>query len=242
MAGIPPWEAFGRVTAHLGPKSEAAPKVTGPKTCSADTECFEGQVCVDGMCGRLKEVVKEVVKEIERPIPTFTIEGSVSDQTSGDPVGNATLTFSGIGGSALAVDYKTGAFKSWPIPCGDGLIKVSVAAPGYRPLEETVPKGKGDEVKSLALKMQNTGEMAMGEIKGALKDAVTGQPIKAAQIFIPILNQKIRPDAEGKFGAQVKAGRYQVLISGAKYITQKKEIEIRAGDVVIFNVDMTSKR
>jgi hypothetical protein len=242
MAGIPPWEVFGAVAAHLGPKPKTTPTTAGPQLCTTDAECKDGQVCVDGFCGKIKEVIKEVVKEVEKPAPAFTIEGGVFDQTSGEPVGNAVVAFSGVAGSALAVDYKTGTFKSWAIPCGEGLIKVSVAAPGYRPYEETIPKGKVGEAKSLTLKIQNAGEAAMGEIKGVLKDAANGNPIKNGQIFIPILSQKIKSDVEGKFSAQLKAGRYQVLISGPKYITQKKEVEIRAGDVVIFNVDMTSKK
>ena len=242
MAGIPPWEVFGSIAAHLGPKPKTEPKVIGPKACTTDPECSEDQVCVDGFCGKIKEVIKEVVREVVKPAPSFTIEGGVFDQASGEPVGNAVVMFSGITGSALAVDYKTGTFKSWAIPCGEGLIKVSVAAPAYRPFEQTVPKGKAGEVKSLTVKIQNAGEAAMGEIKGVLKDAANGTPIKTGQIFIPILNQKIKADPDGKFSAQVKAGHYQVLISGPKYITQKKEIEIRAGDVVIFNVDMSPKK
>jgi len=245
MAGIAPWEVFAMVAAHLGPDPVAAPQMVGPKTCTQDPECSAfGQVCVDGVCGKIREVVtvKEVVKEVERPIPTFTVEGGVFDQASGDPVGSATVQFSGTDGSPLSVDYKTGNFKSWPIPVGEGLLKVTVQAPNYRPYEETLPKGKAGETKTLALKIQSAGEAARGEIKGSLKNANTGAPLKVGQIFIPILKQTIRVDAEGKFSAQVKAGRYQVLISAPKHITQKKEVEIRAGDVVIFNVDMTPKR
>ncbi|MBI3179011.1 MAG: carboxypeptidase regulatory-like domain-containing protein, partial [Deltaproteobacteria bacterium] len=50
------------------------------------------------------------------------------------------------------------------------------------------------------------------------------------------------PDAEGKFNPKVKAGRYQILITSKRYVTQIKEIEIRAGDTVILNVDLAPKR
>ncbi len=240
MAGIPPWAVFGRVVAHLGPHEKAV-VAAGPMTCANDAECADGQVCIEAMCGRVKEVIKEVVKEVEKPVPTFTIEGGVFDQTSGDPVGSATVKFSSIEGSPLAVDYRSGKFKSWPIPVSGGLIKVTAVAPGYRAAEQTVPKGKPDTVVAVAFKLQSSSEQAMGEIKGSLKDSRSGNPIKRGHIFIPILNQKIRTDKEGKFAAAIKAGRYQVLISHKRYVTQKKEIEIRAGDVVILNVDMNKR-
>lgn len=240
MAGIPPWEVFGRVVAHLGPREKATAMV-GAMTCANDTECTDGQVCIEGMCGRVREVIKEVIKEVEKPVPTFAIEGGVFDQTSGDPVGSATVTFSGIEGSPLAVEYKSGKFKSWPIPVGDGLVKVTAAAPGYRSAEQTVPKGKAGTTVAVAFKIQSSGAQAMGKIKGSLKDSRSGRPIKNGQIFIPVLSKKIRTDKEGKFSAAIKAGRYQLLISHKKYVTQKKEIEIRAGDVVILNVDMSKR-
>ena len=81
----------------------------------------------------------------------------------------------------------------------------------------------------------------MGEIRGSLKDSRSGKPVAQGQIFIPLLNKKIRPDKQGKFSAKVRAGRYQILISAKKYVTQKKEIEIRAGDVVILNLDMSRR-
>jgi hypothetical protein len=259
MAGIPPWELFGHLTAHLNPPEPevvAAPNMTscitddqcpsgqacadgycarvireGPATCGTDSDCSDGQVCESGFCGTVRT----------EAVPTFSIKGGVFDQTSGDPVGNATVAFSGVEGSALAVEYKTGNFTSWPIEAGEGLVKVTASAPGYRPTEQTVPKGKKGEIKEVAFKIQSLGEAATGEIKGSLKDSRNGKAVRKGQIFIPILNQKIKTDKEGKFTATVKAGRYQVLISGKKYVTQKKEIEIRAGDTVILNLDMSRK-
>jgi hypothetical protein len=241
MAGIPPWEVFGSVLAHLNPpKSE--PGFSAPRRCTSDTQCAPGQGCIDGLCAMVREVVKEKEVVTEVPIPTFIIQGGVLDQSSSDPVGNATVSFSGVKGSALAVDYRTGTFLSWPLPVGEGLVKVTASAPGYRTAEQTIPKGKSGEVKELTFEIQALGAAVTGEIRGNLKDARNGRPIRNGQVFIPVLNQRIRSDREGRFRATVKAGRYQVLISGRQHITQKKEIEIRAGDVVILNVDMNPKR
>ncbi len=235
MAGIPPWEAFAQLTVHLGALRNPA------ATCGAESDCASGQVCAAGICAAVKEVVKEVVREVTKQAQAFVIEGSVVD-AGGAPLGSAAVSFSGVEGSALAVDYKTGNFRSWPIPSGDGLIKVTAQAPEYRPSDQTLSKGQPGEVKTLVFKLHSLGEAAFGQIEGSLKDARSGNPVLTGQVFIPILNQKVTPDAEGKFTAKVKAGRYQILITSKRHVTQKKEIEIRAGDTVILNVDLAPKR
>jgi hypothetical protein len=239
MAGVPPWEGFVRVIAHLGPKPAAAPVTTraGPPTCDADGDCTGADmVCTEEkLCA--KQVIRQVVEEVEKP--TFTIEGGVFDQASGDPIGAATVSISGFHGTSLAVDYESGNFKSWPIPVGDGLVKVTAVAPSCAAAEQAIKKGDAGERIPIAFKLQ-CGELT-GEIKGSLKDARTGKAVKNGQVFVPILSQKIKTDREGKFSATVKAGRYQVLISARRYVTQKKEIEIRAGDIVILNVGMNRR-
>lgn len=239
MAGVPPWEGFARVVAHLGPGRTGAVDSSGSglQSCNADADCVGTEmVCTaERICA--KQVVKVVIEEVEKP--TFTIEGGVFDKASGEPIGAATVRLSGFEGTSLAVDYESGGFRSWPIPVGSGIIKVTAAAPSCTVAEQTMQKGKAEEKISVSLALQ-CGELT-GQIKGSLKDARTGRPVKNGQIFVPILNQKIKTNKDGEFSAMVKAGRYQVLISAKRFITQKKEIEIRAGDTVILNVDMNRR-
>ena len=53
--------------------------------------------------------------------------------------------------SEITVDSSTGAFKSWPLPVGEGLLKLSVRAPGYRETTEVVSKEASGNVKSVTL-------------------------------------------------------------------------------------------
>jgi len=240
LAGVSPWTVFGLLSTNLvgRPGSEAVADA-GPKTCTEDSVCREGQSCVDGICAVVREVVK--TEKVVEETPTFQLQGTVVDATKKEPIGTAIVTIGGFESSPLAVDYKTGAYASWPLPAGDGLLKVTVVAQGYRPAEQTMPRGAAGEKKVLDIVLQSTGEAAVGKIRGILKDAKSGKPVRA-QILIPALGQKIRADNEGGFEADVKEGRYQVLISARGYVTQKKEIEIRAGDVVILNVDLLGRR
>ncbi len=242
LPGIPPWQLFARLSVHLGGgRGEQAVSVTTKNTCSSDDECGRGQTCTDHVCTITREVIREVTREVPLAAPTFFIDGAVFDQTSGDPVGSAVVTIGGFETSPLAVDFRNGKFHSFPIPVGEGLIKVTVSAPNYRPSEQTIARGTGDQVTQLTFKLQAFGEAASGQIKGSIKDGRSGKPLKG-EVFIPALGKRLTSDKDGVFEAELKSGRYQVLISAPKYVTQKKEIEIRAGEVVILNLDMAGKK
>lgn len=241
LPGIPPWQLFARLSVHLGGKSESYVSVTEKNTCSDNDDCGKGQQCLDHVCTITREVVREVTKEVPMQQATFFIDGAVFDQASGDPISSAVVTIGGYETSPLAVDFNTGKFHSFPLPVGEGLIKVSVTAPNYRPTEQTIARGTGEQSAQLTFKLQSFGEQALGQIKGSIKDSRSGKPLKG-EIFIPALNKRLTTTAEGTFEADLKAGRYQVLISASKYTTQKKEIEIRAGETVILNLDLSGKK
>ncbi|MEK7703891.1 MAG: carboxypeptidase regulatory-like domain-containing protein, partial [Myxococcota bacterium] len=239
MAGVSPWTVFGSFSANLAATgSSSGPAIA---SCTSDASCQEGQKCVDGMCAIVREVVKTVTEKVVEAAPTFRMQGTVLDAQSKEPVHNATIKIGGYDASALAADFDKGSWISWMLPAGDGLVQVSASAPGYRPAEQTVPRGAANEVKSVDFALQSSSEEAKGQIRGSIKDSRTGRAVKA-QILIPSLGQKVKLEEDGTFNAEVKAGRYQVLISARGYVTQKKEIEIRAGDVVILNVDLLGRR
>jgi len=239
MPGVAPWAIFGRIAAHFG--SSGTTNAASASRCTADTECKTGLSCIDNQCTLVKEVVKNVVQEAARAAPTYVIRGKLTNKTTNEPLSVATVTISGFESTRLAVNAKTGEYASWPLPCGEGLVQVNVVAAGYRDAQQIVAKGADKEVKIADFGLQSTNEVLTGEIRGSLKDARGGQSI-GGEVFFPSLTLKLKVDDDGKFQSTVKAGRYQVLISAPHFLTQKKEIEIRAGDVVILNVDMTPRR
>ncbi|MEL6759035.1 MAG: carboxypeptidase-like regulatory domain-containing protein [Myxococcota bacterium] len=240
LPGLPPWELFARVGIHLNPPKpppiqQAAPAPRSSQ-CDSEADCSEGSVCDAGSCVRIKTETQIV----ETAPDMFRIMGSVLNQ-AGEPLGRARVRVSDHPETLLAVDYKSGQFRSMPLAVGEGLVELSAEAPGYRTATQQLQRGSKDAQLTATFKLKSLGQDAVGEIKGSLKDARSGRSIKG-QIFIPALNRKIRVDTSGVFSARVKANRYQILISSRGYITQKKDIEIRAGDTVILNVDLSRRR
>lgn len=238
LPGLPPWEAFLRLAIHLnapGP-TQSAGSIVRSGTCELNSDCPEGTTCgPENIC--IREVEKPVI--VEKAPDTFSITGGVFEKNTGEAVGQAVVKITGE--PMYAVDYKTGAFGPIPMNTGEGLLQVVVEAPGYRAATQQVQRGKKDDTVALKFELESLGSEAIGEIRGSLKDARSGRPIRG-QIFIPVLNRKIRVDRTGRFAARVRANRYQVLITSKGYVTQKKDIEIRAGDVIILNVDLAKGR
>jgi hypothetical protein len=244
-AGIPPWQLFARLAAHLGqgPKP-AAVACAGPRACVASADCQANETCGEGVCLRVKEVarevVKEVVREIAKPTPTFTLSGQVANALNKTPISGATIKFSGFESTALGTNQK-GEFEGWPMPVDEALLQVTVTAPGFQALQQTLSKGTPGQVVRLALAMQPVDANMPAELRGLVQDENSGRPL-AALILIPTLGKKIRVDAQGTFAEKIPAGRYNVLVSAAGYASQGNPVNVRPGEVVILNIDLKPKR
>jgi hypothetical protein len=116
-------------------------------------------------------------------------------------------------------------------------VQLTVFADGYHQEKKVVGKGKENGIEVVDIALQSTTEVLTAEISGILKDASTGAAVKGL-IFIPSLELQIEADKDGHFHATLKPGRYQLLISSPRSITQKKEIQVHGGDSVILNIDL----
>lgn len=243
VMGLPPWDAFvslggqmSLVAPEAGGSAVAQAPATADTNCDEDDDCGEGQRCLEERCVLIRE--REVVSEVTKTAPTFSVRGVVADEESGEAVGNARVVVSGFDGPELAVSYKTGEFVTWPIPTGEGLLRVAATAPGFEEQSQTVPRAAAGQLVDLNFSLKKLGTTTKGTIKGSVKDSRNGDPIKGSTVFIPVLNLRIKTDPGGAFAEQLAAGRYQIMISAKGYQTQAKEIEIQPGDTLILNVDL----
>lgn len=237
MAGIAPWQIFGRVAVHLGPSAAAGSAVAAVASCAADSDCSAGKVCDAGVCSTV--VVKTVVQEAKTP-PTYVVRGKVFNKTGNAPIDSAVLKISGYDSTRLAVDPKTGEYASWALACGDGIVQVTATAPGFHDNVQTVAKGADKEVKVVDFGLTSATEVLTGTIRGSLHDSEDGSGVKGEVVF-PAINLKLKADSDGRFETTLKPGHYSVLVTAPRYLTQKKEITVNQADVVILNVDLIAR-
>lgn len=238
FAGLPPWDAFVLVTYHLG-DDRPAPAAPEVPSCDELRACADRMACVGGECLPVQEVVKEVVKEVVRAPPTFVIAGVVTDATTKSPLPGATVRFSSNENVTLATG-PGGEFLSWPIAVDDGLLKITVAAEGYGTAQQTLTKGPGGETKTFAVALLTTSRKAPGLVKGSLRDKGTGRPV-AGTVSIPSAQKKVRTEDDGTFVIEVAPGRHHLVVAGPNVRSQEKQINIKAGQIVILNLDMTPR-
>ena len=248
--GIPPWLAFGQVTVHAfaapepPPSLAAPPVIVAPPPCQDSNACPAGLACDANQCVRLvqreviREVPRDVVHESTAPPPTFVLTGTVVDD-EGKPLPEASIRLSGYDGVQFGVDAHTGIFKSTPLPVGAGAVQVTASAPGFNAHQEVVPRGAANATVRVAFTLHDVGAVQTGVVKGTVRDGRTGLALDLARVLIPVLGPKpIKVDGEAGFNLQVKPGHYQMLVFAPKHVTQRKKLTVRAGDVLIVNVDL----
>lgn len=241
LPGLPPWEAFAQLTFHLGGGATPAPTVP---SCNDQSSCRDHFACVDGACLPVHEVTKEVIKEVIREVvkapPTFVISGVVLDAVTLAEISGATVRVSGFDNITLSSDDK-GTFVSWPIAVDDGLVRLSVSAPGYRPLQQNLAKGSAGETRILTLGLMPADRKVGGQVQGSLKDKGSGMPVVGI-LSISKMKMKIRTKDDGTFAVDLPAGLHRLVITAPNVIPQEKQIMINPGEVVILNIDMTPQR
>ncbi len=215
LSGVAKWDLFFRITMHMS----AAPTPIVPT--------------------QTKTVIQEKIKEIVRSPDTFKIHGKIVSTDTKKPIPGAVIDIAGEA-THISPDPATGEFTTWALTIGEGLYQIKTTAGGYLMNEITVAPGKKDEIKEIVIALQPVTGRQGGIMKGSLKNAETGATL-AGTVFIPSLEKQIPTDANGQFQFNVPIGNYPVLITSPGYITQKKEIQVRHGDVIIINIDLTQK-
>lgn len=234
FAGVPPWRAFGQLSFHINDRRPSLHK-PGAASCQTTADCASGLSCYRNACTL-------VAADANANRGTFVLTGAVVDGTTGEPVTGARLTFSDFQNTVLAGDLRSGQFATWPLAAAGEPMTVHIEAPGYGSTTQAINRGTPGEVKQLTLRMDSNAQVAQGSIKGSIKDGRTGRPVRHAVVFIPVLNKRVDTAEDGAFEADVRVGLYQVLISAKGYVTQKKQVRVREGDVVILNADLLPKR
>ncbi len=196
---------------------------------------------------RIQEKIKIVEKRVEVPTPVEVakpqvlgrIVGRVVDAKTDQPLGNAVVSVTGKGAGRFVTDPEQGRFRT--CLSEPGPAKLTVSLPGYREETQAVLIGDQPETPVTVSLTASTGK-TYGTLKGSVRSAA-GKPLPA---LISIPARKLRKRAKKRSGGfkleQLETGTFDVLISMPRYVTQRRKIKLRPGDIVILNVELDPKR
>jgi hypothetical protein len=188
---------------------------------------------------------KVITKEVERikevkvqvpPPPQSRIVGTVVDANTGKPLGGARVKVGGKEKATFVTEPERGKFTT--CPADPGPVKVTVAMEGYKQ-ETTAVLSTGKPTVPVTIKLARARGKTFGTLKGTVRSA-TGQPLRA-KLNIPARRKRIRAK-KGKFELRLATGVFDVIFTMPGYVTQRRKIKLKTGDLVILNVELYPKK
>lgn len=248
--GQPPWEAnigvglnvpVMRNSKALAASTQNAGASDDMRPCRWDMPCPKGATCSYGFCVPDDEKEDASGDDGDKAVPTFMVAGLVTNAQTKAPLRNASVKVSGFEGTVISTGGD-GSFQTWPLPVDDGLLRITIKAPGFKTATQTIPKGPQGTTKKITVALiPSTGKDLPGKIRGRVTDAANGGPLPAL-LMLPTLGKQVVANSDGTFEIELDVGSYAMIISAPKYETQKKQIAIASSEVVILNIEMIRKQ
>lgn len=137
--------------------------------------------------------------------------GQVSDETTGFPLAGAMVT---LGQRSVLTD----AAGRYCLRGIKGTLRVSVTAPGYRPLEETLtPQGL---LRGLVLNVT----LHPNRLWGTVTDELSGEPVAGATVRVD--DHSVRTDAAGHYSLTRVRNEVPLTVEADGYLKGKGEISV----------------
>lgn len=221
FGGQPAWEVFAHLHAHLGEMVAMANRPSAPVVASD----------ANGLA--------HVFGDPSHDMATFKLAGKVLDADSNRPIFGARVMVGEAEDVLLATDDQTGAFHSWPISAGPGLIRVTAKAMGYQDEERLLPRPQANEVVELVFAVKaDAAKQRPAALKGVLHDARTAKPVPGGTVRIDALGLQVTADQAGRYTLKAKPGRYTVLFSAPRFAVQERVLTLRPNETMVFNAEL----
>ena len=173
-----------------------------------------------------------------RPTPptTYVVAGTVRDAQTHDPVALARVEVSGYPELRLAVEGRTGTFRTWGLPIADP-VELTARASGYLPARVRVRDFEGHAQVRVTLQMRPDPQARPVTIRGLMRDRIWGTPVRGTA---KVVGDRGRASADqtGAFVLTLPPGPFDILFTAPGYAAQSRHFRGAAGEVVIFNIDM----
>ncbi len=173
----------------------------------------------------------------QTPLPTATpvggtIEGTVLDEVSEEPISGVTVTVQGIGLSTPT--DSSGNYVIANVPPGFYLLTAS--APGYESLSKTPVEVKAGGITVLKFELIPVA----GTIEGTVLDEVSEEPISGATVTVEGTGLSTTTDGSGDYViANVPHGFYTLTASAPGYESlSKTPVEVKAGKITVLKFEL----
>ena len=180
----------------------------------------------------------KVIGDPSGDMATFRLVGKVLDADTGKPIFGARVVVGEAADVLLATDDVTGAFHSWPISAGPGLIRVTAKASGYLDEERLLPRPAADEVVELSFTPKaDLAQQRLATLSGSLRDARTGKPVPRGTVSIDALGLRVAADRQGRFTLRAKPGRYTVTFTAPGFAPLQRQLTLRPDETLMFGAE-----
>ena len=103
-----------------------------------------------------------------------------------------------------------------------------------------VESSKPELAGAAAATVAGESDLGPGTIEGRLISAGDDRPVENARIFVSGVSADIRSDADGRFSAEVPAGRHSVSVLHSSFNTFTRDaVEVPEGDTAILELELT---
>jgi len=159
------------------------------------------------------------------PLPG-TVNGTVTNSLTGEPVAGATVTANGYS----AITDSSGAYVIPDVPIGTYTVTASA--------EKYVNQSK---TATVTADTTTTLDFALvplnGTLSGVVTDSSTGNPISGATVTANGVS--VSTGADGSYSIELAPGTYMVTVSAAGYESSSETVTVLAGEITTLNFELT---
>ena len=164
-----------------------------------------------------------------------TIEGTLVDNITGDPVGGAEVSFRELD-VHLRSDF-SGSISLPDVPLG--LYWLTISADGYRGTEGEFQVDRAGTFQIRLQPLDPPGERELGQVRGTVRDGLTGAALGSAQVSFPALARSALSDPQGQFlVTDISSGSLLMRTEHLGYGTRLDSISVSPGHLVVVEVEL----
>lgn len=182
----------------------------------------------------VEKIVEVPVEGAAGVVPS--VAGKVVDARTGAPLPGARVVLDGAARGIVITDPEDGSFGA--CAAKTGMVKVTAHLDGYASNEQAVVVQSGPA--EVVVKLEPSQGPTFGRLRGTVRSLTEG--VLQATVSVPTRKLKLDVDERGRFEHELETGTFDVLISYKGHVTQRRKINLRAGEEIVLNVELYPRK